>query len=102
MGLIGGHVGIQYIHIPDKEECDWIRSRVETPKPWNYTTDEKRKSTRVQASFIALHQAGDIGDSLTYTRPRPAQEVPPARRTSSVSLFALKHAHKRVQPAPHH
>ncbi|VDC00190.1 unnamed protein product [Peniophora sp. CBMAI 1063] len=37
-----GHVGIQYIHIPDKEECDWIRSRVETPKPWNYTTDEKR------------------------------------------------------------
>jgi 2-oxoglutarate dehydrogenase E1 component len=38
----GGHVGIQYIHIPDKAECDWIRSRVEVPKPWNYTVDEKR------------------------------------------------------------
>lgn len=38
----GGAVGIQYIHIPDKEQCDWIRERVEIPKPWNYTVDEKR------------------------------------------------------------
>ncbi|KAF8208766.1 2-oxoglutarate dehydrogenase E1 component [Mycena galopus ATCC 62051] len=37
-----GAVGIQYIHIPDKEQCDWIRERVEIPKPWNYTVDEKR------------------------------------------------------------
>ncbi|KAL9710889.1 2-oxoglutarate dehydrogenase E1 component [Leucoagaricus gongylophorus] len=37
-----GAVGIQYIHIPDKEQCDWIRARVETPKPWNYTIEEKR------------------------------------------------------------
>jgi 2-oxoglutarate dehydrogenase E1 component len=35
-------VGIQYVHIPDKEQCDWIRERVETPKPWNYTVEEKR------------------------------------------------------------
>lgn len=39
---LGGAVGIQYIHIPDKEQCDWIRERVEIPKPWNYTIDEKR------------------------------------------------------------
>jgi 2-oxoglutarate dehydrogenase E1 component len=39
---LGGAVGIQYIHIPDKEQCDWIRERVEVPKPWNYTMDEKR------------------------------------------------------------
>lgn len=38
----GGAIGIQYIHIPDKEQCDWIRERVEIPKPWNYTIDEKR------------------------------------------------------------
>ena len=38
----GGAVGIQYVHIPDKEQCDWIRERVEIPKPWNYTIDEKR------------------------------------------------------------
>ncbi|KAF9032761.1 thiamine diphosphate-binding protein [Panaeolus papilionaceus] len=37
-----GAVGIQYVHIPDKEQCDWIRERIETPKPWNYTVDEKR------------------------------------------------------------
>jgi 2-oxoglutarate dehydrogenase E1 component len=35
-------MGIQYVHIPDKEQCDWIRERVEVPKPWNYTMDEKR------------------------------------------------------------
>ncbi|KAF8494545.1 2-oxoglutarate dehydrogenase E1 component [Gautieria morchelliformis] len=37
-----GAVGIQYIHIPDKDQCDWIRERVEIPKPWNYTGEEKR------------------------------------------------------------
>ncbi|KAK7469427.1 2-oxoglutarate dehydrogenase E1 component [Stygiomarasmius scandens] len=37
-----GAVGIQYVHIPDKDQCDWIRERVEIPKPWNYTVDEKR------------------------------------------------------------
>ncbi|CAE6533611.1 unnamed protein product [Rhizoctonia solani] len=35
-------IGFQYIHIPDKAQCDWIRERVEVPKPYNYTTDEKR------------------------------------------------------------
>ena len=38
----GGAVGIQYVHIPDKDQCDWIRERVEIPKPWNYTVEEKR------------------------------------------------------------
>ncbi|GLB41140.1 putative 2-oxoglutarate dehydrogenase complex E1 component mitochondrial precursor [Lyophyllum shimeji] len=37
-----GAIGVQYIHIPDKEQCDWIRERVEVPKPWNYTVEEKR------------------------------------------------------------
>ncbi|KAH9065545.1 thiamine diphosphate-binding protein [Lactarius vividus] len=37
-----GAVGIQYVHIPDKEQCDWIRERIEVPKPWNYTLEEKR------------------------------------------------------------
>jgi 2-oxoglutarate dehydrogenase E1 component len=39
---LGGHVGIQYVHIPDKDQCDWIRERVEIPRPWNYTVEEKR------------------------------------------------------------
>ncbi|KZV92557.1 2-oxoglutarate dehydrogenase, E1 component [Exidia glandulosa HHB12029] len=37
-----GAIGIQYIHIPEKEQCDWIRERVEVPKPWNYTVEEKK------------------------------------------------------------
>ncbi|KAA1473704.1 2-oxoglutarate dehydrogenase complex E1 component mitochondrial precursor [Dentipellis sp. KUC8613] len=37
-----GAVGIQYVHMPSKDECDWIRERVEIPKPWNYTVEEKR------------------------------------------------------------
>lgn len=39
---LGGHLGVQYIHIPDKEQCDWLRERIEVPKPWNYTVEEKR------------------------------------------------------------
>ncbi|KIO25714.1 hypothetical protein M407DRAFT_243997 [Tulasnella calospora MUT 4182] len=37
-----GHVGIEYIHIPDKDQCDWIRERVEIPKSMNYAVEEKR------------------------------------------------------------
>ncbi|KEI39477.1 uncharacterized protein L969DRAFT_62172 [Mixia osmundae IAM 14324] len=37
-----GHVGIQYVHLPSREECDWIRERIELPLPWKYTVDEKR------------------------------------------------------------
>ncbi len=36
----GGTVGIQYVHIPDKEQCDWICKCIEVPKP--YTLEEKR------------------------------------------------------------
>lgn len=38
----GKDVGIQYVHIPDKNQCDWIRKRVELPQPWNYSVEEKR------------------------------------------------------------
>ncbi|KAI0632335.1 2-oxoglutarate dehydrogenase E1 component [Trametes polyzona] len=37
-----GSIGFQYVHIPDKDKCDWIRERIEIPQPWNYTIDEKR------------------------------------------------------------
>lgn len=42
LSLLGGHIGVQYVHIPDKDQCDWIRERVEIPRPWSYTTSEKR------------------------------------------------------------
>jgi hypothetical protein len=39
--LLGGSIGVEYIHIPDRERCDWIRQRVEVPKPYQYTIEEK-------------------------------------------------------------
>ncbi|KAF9351899.1 2-oxoglutarate dehydrogenase E1 component [Mortierella sp. AD094] len=36
-----GSIGVEYIHIPDRERCDWIRERVEVPRPYKYTTEEK-------------------------------------------------------------
>lgn len=38
-----GSYGIEYIHIPDREPCDWIRDRVEIPHPYKYSVDEKRR-----------------------------------------------------------
>ncbi|POW10705.1 hypothetical protein PSTT_05914 [Puccinia striiformis] len=37
-----GHIGLQYVHLPDRKECDWIRERVELPVPWCYSLEEKR------------------------------------------------------------
>ncbi|KAL1411286.1 2-oxoglutarate dehydrogenase E1 component [Vanrija albida] len=36
------NIGIQYIHISDRGQCDWIRERVEVPVQWNYSVEEKR------------------------------------------------------------
>ena len=41
--LYCGSYGVEYIHIPDREQCDWIRSRIEIPQPFKYSVDEKRR-----------------------------------------------------------
>ena len=38
-----GSYGIEYIHIPDREQCDWLRERVEIEQPFRYSVDEKRR-----------------------------------------------------------
>ncbi|CCE85789.1 Piso0_005419 [Millerozyma farinosa CBS 7064] len=35
--------GVEYIHIPSKEQCDWLRERIEIPQPFKYAADEKRQ-----------------------------------------------------------
>lgn len=35
--------GIEYIHIPSKSECDWLRERIEIPTPFKYSVDQKRQ-----------------------------------------------------------
>lgn len=39
---LGGSIGIEYVHIPDRAQCDWIRARVEKPEPYKYSHDEKK------------------------------------------------------------
>lgn len=38
-----GSYGIEYIHIPDREQCDWLRERIEIDQPFKYSVDEKRR-----------------------------------------------------------
>lgn len=41
--LYCGSYGVEYIHIPDREQCDWIRNRLEIPQPYKYSIDDKRR-----------------------------------------------------------
>ncbi|KAJ5905431.1 2-oxoglutarate dehydrogenase [Penicillium subrubescens] len=38
-----GSYGVEYIHIPDRKPCEWIRDRFEIPEPYNYSVDDKRR-----------------------------------------------------------
>lgn len=38
-----GSYGVEYIHIPSKEQCDWLRERIEIPQRFKYSNDEKRQ-----------------------------------------------------------
>ncbi|KAK0948922.1 2-oxoglutarate dehydrogenase E1 component, partial [Friedmanniomyces endolithicus] len=42
-GIYCGPIGVEYIHIPDREQCDWLRERVEIPNAYRYSVDEKRR-----------------------------------------------------------
>lgn len=35
--------GVEYIHIPSKSQCDWLRERIEIPQPFKYSVDQKRQ-----------------------------------------------------------
>lgn len=41
--LYCGPYGVEYIHIPDRDECEWLRSRLEIPNPYKYSIDDKRR-----------------------------------------------------------
>ncbi|TPX37437.1 oxoglutarate dehydrogenase (succinyl-transferring) [Synchytrium microbalum] len=36
-----GSIGVEYSHIPDRRQCDWLRQRLEVPTPFEYTKAEK-------------------------------------------------------------
>lgn len=35
--------GIEYIHIPSREKCDWLREKIEIPTPYKFSPDQKRQ-----------------------------------------------------------
>ncbi|KAG7753132.1 hypothetical protein KL911_003237 [Ogataea haglerorum] len=35
--------GVEYVHIPSKQQCDWLRERIEIPTPFKFTPDQKRQ-----------------------------------------------------------
>ncbi|KAK5988737.1 2-oxoglutarate dehydrogenase complex component E1 [Cladobotryum mycophilum] len=41
--IYSGSYGVEFIHIPDREKCDWLRERLEVPQPFKYSIDEKRR-----------------------------------------------------------
>lgn len=36
-------IGYEYIHIPSREKCEWLRERIEIPSRFKYTVDQKRQ-----------------------------------------------------------
>lgn len=36
-------IGFEYVHIPSREKCDWLRERIEIPERYKYTIDQKRQ-----------------------------------------------------------
>ena len=37
-----GKIGVEYMHIPDRDQCNWLRDRVELQHAQDLTVDEKR------------------------------------------------------------
>jgi len=38
-----GSFGVEYLHIQAREQCDWLRERLELPQIYKYSSDEKRR-----------------------------------------------------------
>ncbi|QSL66998.1 hypothetical protein MERGE_001385 [Pneumocystis wakefieldiae] len=41
--LYSGSYGVEYIHIPDRYQCNWLRERLEIPVPYKYNNEEKQR-----------------------------------------------------------
>ncbi|GBF89902.1 hypothetical protein Rsub_02606 [Raphidocelis subcapitata] len=37
-----GHIGYEYMHIPEREKCNWLRERIETPVEAVFSTKKKQ------------------------------------------------------------
>lgn len=41
--IYSGSWGVEFIHLPSRTRCDWLRERLEVPQPFKYSIDEKRR-----------------------------------------------------------
>lgn len=41
--IYSGSFGVEFIHLPSRTRCDWLRERLEVPQPFKYSIDEKRR-----------------------------------------------------------
>ncbi|EMR08200.1 oxoglutarate dehydrogenase (succinyl-transferring), E1 component [Pneumocystis murina B123] len=41
--LYSGSYGVEYVHIPDRYQCNWLRERLEIPIPYQYNNEEKQR-----------------------------------------------------------
>ena len=77
------------------------RARVLSNASRTTAEEHKRKSSRVQTSFMKLDQAGGIGDVPVPARPRRSQEAPAQHRASFASILSLSKqkaaAHRQLQ-----
>merc|ERR1712185_885813 len=39
--IYSGHIGVEYMHIWDHEQVNWIREQIETPQKIEFTKEEK-------------------------------------------------------------
>lgn len=37
-----GNIGYEYMHIPNRDQCNWLRERIETPQAVQYDNEQKR------------------------------------------------------------
>ncbi|RID45120.1 hypothetical protein BRARA_I01869 [Brassica rapa] len=36
-----GSIGFEYMHIADRDKCNWLREKIETPTPWRYNRERR-------------------------------------------------------------
>eukprot|EP00892_Ulva_mutabilis_P000834 jgi/Ulvmu1/10751/UM068_0041.1 len=37
-----GKIGFEYMHMPNREKCNWLRERIELPTPYSFSPERKR------------------------------------------------------------
>ena len=70
-----GAIGYEFMHIPDRARCNWIRERVETAEPPKYSAKRKVGGESFFIFFVLhsffLPSSFFQRDSLTFTFSRP-------------------------------